>query len=134
MKTAHLVTRKEKEKVILVIIDYVKANSGWSSDEMYEEMRELVVACGGDVIDRVSCKIIKPTASYFISDGKLRDIANLCSMKEIDTVIFSHDLKGSQQRNLEEIVKIKTIDRTRRQCPPHDRSAAAINCCWGLRK
>jgi len=33
-------------------------------------------------------------------------------MNHIDTVIFSHDLKGSQQRNLENIIKVKTIDRT----------------------
>ncbi|MCM8763442.1 MAG: GTPase HflX, partial [Candidatus Omnitrophica bacterium] len=31
---------------------------------------------------------------------------------DIDTVIFSHDLSGTQQRNLEEIIRRKTIDRT----------------------
>ena len=33
-------------------------------------------------------------------------------MNDIDVVVFSEDLSGTQQRNLEEIIKIKTIDRT----------------------
>jgi len=75
-------------------------------------MEELVKACSGEVIDSVECNIEKPTAGYFISQNKANDIASICSMKTIDTVIFSHDLKGSQQRNLEEIIKFKIIDRT----------------------
>ena len=36
----------------------------------------------------------------------------MCQAQDINTVIFSHDLKGSQQRNIEEILDVKTIDRT----------------------
>jgi len=111
-KTAELNTNKVREKVLLVIIDFANARGGWTADQMYKEMVELVVACGGDVVDNVNVRLNKPTASYLISEGRVKDITNLSELKNVDTVIFSHDLKGSQQRNIEAIVKIKTIDRT----------------------
>lgn len=75
-------------------------------------MRELVKACGGEVVEEVLAPINKPSASLLITEPKAKEIALIADMRDADTVIFSHDLKGSQQRNLEEIVHAKTIDRT----------------------
>ena len=106
---------KEKEKVLLVVIEYKRARiagKSWSVNEILDEMKELVVACNGEVFDSVICKEDAPSARYLIGEGKVRDIAALCSIKEIALVIFNCDLKGSQQRNLENETKVKTIDRT----------------------
>ena len=106
---------KKKEKVLLVVIEYKRARiarKSWSINEIIDEMKELVVACNGEVVDSVICKEDAPSARYLIGKGKVHDIAALCSIKEIDLVIFSCDLKGSQQRNLENETKVKTIDRT----------------------
>lgn len=113
MKNAYIDNKDIKEKVLIAAVDFqTKAKDGWTSAETLEEMKELVVACSGEVIDSVVCRIDKPSAGTLISTGKAKDIAELVEMKAVDTVIFSHDLKGSQQRNLEEIIKAKTIDRT----------------------
>ena len=101
----------KKEKVLLVVVDE-KRKKTWSADKVTQELQELVVACGGEVIDIIVSRIDRPTASHFIGEGKVKEIASFCSVREIDTVVFSHDLKGSQQRNLEEILEVKTIDRT----------------------
>ena len=49
----------------------------------------------------------------FIGRGKAFEISNLCAEHEITTVIFDDDLSPAQQRNLEEIINRKVIDRTR---------------------
>jgi len=49
----------------------------------------------------------------FIGRGKAFEIRNLCAEHGITTVIFDDDLSPGQQRNLEEIIDRKVIDRTR---------------------
>jgi GTP-binding protein HflX len=112
VKNVMIENREDAERVLLVIVSFKKGKAHWSVDEDLNEMRELIVACGGVVVEKVICSVDKPTAGYLISESKAKDIADLCSVHNVDTVIFSHDLKGSQQRNLENVIKAKTIDRT----------------------
>lgn len=104
--------RREKEKVLLVVVDFKKERERWSAQDVLEEMEELIAGCGGEVVERIICHVDKPTAGYLIGEGRVKDIAQIVGAKGVDTVIFSQDLKGSQQRNLEEAIKTKTIDRT----------------------
>ncbi len=101
----------EKEKVLIVVVDY-KRIKGWSLEDLGAELEELVAGCGGEVVDKVYYRIDKPSAAHLIGEGKVVEIADICSQTDVDTVVFSHDLKGSHQRNLEEVIKVKTIDRT----------------------
>jgi len=99
------------EKTLLVTIDF-KRNRNWPPEDIANELFELVSSCGGQVVDSLICKCDKPTPDLLIGKGKVQEIAEICGLKKIDTVVFSHDLKGNQQRNVEEIVGAKTIDRT----------------------
>ena len=99
------------ERVMIVTIDFNKRDS-WPVEDIAAELEELVTSCGGHIAWRMVCKCDKPTANFLIGKGKVEEIADICVTGGIDTVIFSNDLKGSQQRNLEEVVKVKTIDRT----------------------
>lgn len=101
----------KREKVLLVIVEF-KGARGWPIEEVTSEMEELVVACGGEVVDRAVCRIEKPTAATLIGSGKVDELAAQCSLCGADTVIFSQDLKENQQRNLEDKLGAKTIDRT----------------------
>lgn len=105
-------TKEHKENVLIVVVDYKSDRHSWNAEDICEEMKELVSACSGEVVESMICRIDKPTARYLIGEGKVDEIVNVCSMMDIDTVIFSHDLKGGQQRNLEEKIQAKTIDRT----------------------
>jgi len=100
-----------KERVLLAIVDY-KRHNGWPLEEMTKEMEELVLACRGEVIQSVHCPVDKPNPAYLIGEGKVHEIADLSHIHKINTVVFSDDLKGTQQRNIEEILEVKTIDRT----------------------
>lgn len=101
----------KKERILLAVVTFKKPGP-WSQDDISEEMKELVKTCGGAVVDMVFCKLEEPSASTYITKGKVEELTAICSTGVADTVIFSCDLKGSQQRNLEDALGVKTIDRT----------------------
>ncbi|MBI5150917.1 MAG: GTPase HflX [Candidatus Omnitrophica bacterium] len=101
-----------KEKVLLVVVDFKSDRERWPAPEVLAEMEDLVAGCGGEVVERMVCPLDKASATYLIGSGRVQDIAAAVSNLGIDTVVFSYDLKGGQQRNLEETIKTKTIDRT----------------------
>ncbi len=103
---------KSLEKVLLVIVQIKPERSNWTFDDLAMEMKELVSACYGVVVDKVVCRIDQVSASFFLGEGKVKEIAELSLLKDITTVIINHDLKGNQQRNLEEAIGKKVIDRT----------------------
>ncbi|MBU2258649.1 MAG: GTPase HflX, partial [Candidatus Omnitrophica bacterium] len=96
------------EKVLLVTVDLESDKERWPVDEVAMELEELTSACGVEIIDNVMCPREKPTPDLYIGKGKAEEIAFLSQEQEIDTVIFSHDLSGTQQRNLEEVIGKKT--------------------------
>lgn len=105
-------TQTQHEKVLLVVVYFKNDRLSWTPEDITQEMKALVVSCGAQVVESVIVKLVTPNAGYLIGEGKIQEIVDTCAGKGIDTVIFSYDLKGSQQRNLEEAIKIKIIDRT----------------------
>ncbi|MBF0522096.1 MAG: GTPase HflX [Candidatus Omnitrophica bacterium] len=104
--------KQEKERIFLAVVSFKRERPEWVPKDILEEMESLVVACGGQVVGSMFCVLDKPTASHLIGKGKVEEIASACQLAHADTVIFSEDLKGSQQRNLEDDLKVRTIDRT----------------------
>lgn len=100
------------ERALLVTIELNSHKENWPVEDVAIELEELVHTCGAEVIDNISCRRDKPTPNLFIGKGKAEELSLLCQEEDIDTVIFSLDLSGTQQRNLEEIIGRKTIDRT----------------------
>ncbi|HRZ39637.1 MAG TPA: GTPase HflX [Candidatus Omnitrophota bacterium] len=101
----------EKERVLVVVVTQ-KFPNVWTPQDIAQEMRELVLTCGGDVKDTIFCSVEKFSPSHLIGQGKVNEIFVRCAAGDIDTVIMSYDLKGVQQRNLEQDLKVKVIDRT----------------------
>lgn len=112
MRNKTIENKEPKERVLLVVVDFKRQKSDWSPAEILEEMKELVAACGGEAAADVICRVDKPSAGCLIGEGRVQEIADIVAAENIDTVIFSQDLKGGQQRNLEDAFKAKTIDRT----------------------
>ena len=57
-------------------------------------------------------KINKFSSSTLISSGKLLEIKEIVSSKDIDLLVLNYTLSPSQQKNLENYLNIKVIDRT----------------------
>lgn len=100
-----------KERVLLAIVD-LKERSPWPLSQTAYEMEELVKACNGEVAGKVMCPAHPPEAATLVHKGKVQEIAGLVPVLQADTVIFSHELKGRQQRELEEALGARVLDRT----------------------
>lgn len=99
------------ERALLVTIK-LKSKDSWHLEDIAEELEELSATSGVEVVDNISCLCEKPTPNFFIGKGKTEELAILAQENNIDVLIFGHDLSGTQQRNLEEVIGKKTIDRT----------------------
>jgi GTP-binding protein HflX len=101
------------ERALLVTVGFTaEEDQGWSLEDTAIELDELAGSCLVEVVDHVNCVRDKPTANFLIGRGKAEEIAFICQEENIDVVIFSSELSGTQQRNLEEVIGKKTIDRT----------------------
>ncbi len=99
------------ERSLLVTVDFGKKEE-WTAMERSLELGELACSAGARVIDEEVVKRHEPNSAYFIGKGKAEEIAKLCADKKVDIVIFNNDLTGTQQKNLEDVIMAKTVDRT----------------------
>ena len=99
------------EKTILVGI----INSNQEEEKLNEYLAELTFltfTAGGKVIKVFKQKIDIPNTKTFIGSGKLLEIKKYVFENDISCVIFDDELTPTQQRNIEEILKCKIMDRT----------------------
>ena len=85
---------------------------GIESRESLEELRRLAETAGAEVAEMFLQKRDKPDSALFIGKGRAEELARECQALEADVCIFDEELTGIQVRNLEEILRIKVIDRT----------------------
>lgn len=81
-------------------------------DAKLEELSLLSRSAGAENVLRVKVRRRTPNAATFIGSGKAVEIKESCDELEVDLVIFDHDLTPTQQRNLEQVLDRRVIDRT----------------------
>ncbi len=99
------------EKAILVTVE-LGDDRRWTAEERSEELGELAYSAGTKVIRKEVLRRHSPTPAYYIGKGKAEEINTFCLDDDVDVVIFNNDLTGTQQKNLEDLIGVKTIDRT----------------------
>lgn len=77
-----------------------------------QEFHELATSAGAEVVDLVSGSRDRPDSRLFVGSGKAQEIADRCRIESVDLVIFNHSLSPSQERNLEEVLQARVLDRT----------------------
>ncbi len=100
------------EKAILVTVQLKTESQDWQIQDISAELEELAASTSIQVLANVICICPHATSAYLIGKGKVEEIAYLVNEEQADAVIFSHDLSGTQKRNLEKAFGKKTIDRT----------------------
>ena len=93
----------DREKAVLM---------GIESQDSLEELRRLAETAGAEVVGIFLQKRDKPDNALCIGKGRAEELARDCQALEADVCIFDEELSGVQARNLEEILRIKVIDRT----------------------
>lgn len=101
----------EAEKLsacILVSLDFGDTDY----EESLQELHQLAVSDGLNPIGVVQGRRPKPDSKYFIGSGKVDEVSAMLNALDISLVLFNHDLSASQQRNLEQALGCKVVDRT----------------------
>lgn len=99
---------QNREKAVLITVD----TGVEDCDALLDELSELAKTAGADTVGRVVQKMDCPDSATFVGTGKLEEIRNFANYAEADLLIFDSELSPSQQRNIEKITDIRTIDRT----------------------
>jgi len=100
------------ERALLVTLKLKRKKERWEPEEKAAELVQLVKSSGAEVVCEIIVARDAPSSAFFIGKGKAEEISFLCAEKNIDVVIFNNDLTGTQQKNLDDILNVKTIDRT----------------------
>lgn len=101
----------EIKRVVLVGI-YYSGQVDIECKEHLDELEELALTYGFEVVDKVMCPIKKLNAATYIGSGKAEEIGELCQSEGAHAVIFDEEISPNQQKNLEAIVKKPALDRT----------------------
>jgi GTP-binding protein HflX len=86
--------------------------SGETAEISLRELAALAETAGSAVVDGVLQRRDHPDPSTFLGRGKAEELHALVASSGADTVICDSELSPSQRRGLEDVVKVKVIDRT----------------------
>jgi len=84
----------------------------FTAEESLAELRELAESAGASVVGEVLQRRDKPDPATIIGKGKMEELEGAASSARADVILFDHDLSPSQQRNLENGLSARVIDRT----------------------
>ncbi|RCV91899.1 ribosome rescue GTPase HflX [Billgrantia montanilacus] len=76
------------------------------------EFLELVRSAGAEPATLLSGSRHRPDSRTFIGSGKVEELRETLSVHGAELVIFNHALSPSQERNLEQVLKCRVLDRT----------------------
>jgi len=102
----------ERAVVVTVEFDRRAGRSEWPLSDERQELQELARSAGCEVIDSINAPRHTPVAATLIGSGKLEEIHDVVHANRAQVVIFNQELSPAQQRNVEEAVGVKTLDRT----------------------
>ena len=80
-------------------------------EESLSELNQLAHAAGANVVGYLTQKLDRPTHTY-LGKGKLDELDLLKYQVGANVIIFDDELSPTQQRNLEEVLQVKVIDRS----------------------
>ena len=80
--------------------------------EDLSEFRELAISAGAQIVAVATSARSRPDPKYFVGCGKTEEIRQLISEHQAELVLFNHALSPSQERNLEQFLQCRVLDRT----------------------
>ncbi len=105
----HMYENEEQvERAVLVCVD----TGEFDAERSLDELQELAASAGAQVVSRVIQKKDAFDPATLLGSGRLREVADFVKANEIDVVIFDHELSPANQKNIENAMETKVIDRT----------------------
>ena len=80
--------------------------------EHLAELGRLTDTAGGVVVGTVVQRVRSPQPRYYVGTGKAKELAEQVRALDADLVVFDDELTPAQGKNLEELLKVRVVDRT----------------------
>ncbi|MFO0984085.1 MAG: GTPase HflX [Planctomycetota bacterium] len=109
MKPPELVTPAAERAIV---VGAAFRNEAAGAEPPLDELKALAAAAGANVVGELFQKRDRPDPATLIGEGKADELAHLVQQHRAQLVIFDRDLSPGQARNLEEVVKVRVVDRS----------------------
>jgi len=103
---------KPTEKAFLVAVD-TGEEPGWNAEDSLAELANLALTAGADVVGAEWQNRRHVDPHWYVGKGKAEELVAAKSETGFDLLVADDELSPTQQRTLEELVKVKVIDRSR---------------------
>lgn len=100
------------ERVVLIGIWSGGPRDLKAAEISLRELAALSSTAGAEVLDGVLQRRSHPDPATFLGKGKAQEVAEIVAELGADTVVADSELAPSQRRALEDVLKVKVIDRT----------------------
>jgi GTP-binding protein HflX len=98
------------ERVVLVGV--WTSGTAADADASLRELAALAETAGSQVLEGVTQRRDQPDAATYIGSGKAKELRDIVAETGADTVICDGELTPAQLIHLEDVVKVKVVDRT----------------------
>ena len=106
-------THASRERACLVAVAIKGTlNNRWPVEDSIAELAQLASTAGADIVGKLTQHLPVPSKTYYLGKGKLDELLALKDSLNYSVVVFDDELSPLQQRNLEQILKVKVIDRS----------------------
>jgi GTP-binding protein HflX len=105
-------TQAPAEKAFLVGVELKSRKSMWRVEDSLEELAQLAATAGVHVVGSTIQRLEEPNPRTYIGRGKVDELGAWQRHLDFDVAIFDDELLPRQQRNLEQDLDIKIVDRT----------------------
>jgi GTP-binding protein HflX len=99
---------KKGDRAIIVHVNFSREKD----NEQLDEFLELVTSAGAETVAIVKGNRQRPEAKYFVGTGKADEIRMAVETYEADVVLVNHAISPAQERNLENLLECRVLDRT----------------------
>jgi GTP-binding protein HflX len=107
------VTHASRERACLVAVAIKGTlHNRWPVEDSIAELAQLASTAGADIVGKLTQQLSVPSKTYYLGKGKLDELLALKDSLNYSVVVFDDELSPLQQRNLEQILKVKVIDRS----------------------
>lgn len=100
------------EKVVLVGLHTGGEAASREAEISLRELAALAETAGSEVLDGLLQRRQKPDPGTYLGSGKAAELADIVRAVDADTVVVDGELAPSQRRALEDVIKVKVVDRT----------------------
>jgi GTPase len=100
------------EKAFLVAVD-TGDDTGWTAEDSLAELANLAITAGAEVVGAEWQNRRHADPNWYVGKGKAEELVHAKSETGFDLLVADDELSPGQQRALEDLLKVKVIDRSR---------------------